>query len=270
MIDILHDRRLVEARLSIRSIRARFRTANGDGVGDLRGHHRAAATICIELGVDAIWISPIFPSPMADFGYDVSDYTRHRSAVRHAGRLRRAGRRRARARAEARSSTSCRTTPRTSIRGSARAARRATMPKRDWYIWRDPAPDGGPPNNWLSRLRRLAPGQFDEATGQYYYHAFLKEQPDLNWRNPEVRAAMHDVLRFWLERGVDGFRVDVDLAPDRRTTSFRDNPPNPGLSAGRAADIEQPAAALFDRPAGGARRHRGHARGARRVSRTAC
>src|SRR5690606_17804328 len=76
-------------------------------------------------------------------------------------------------------------------------------PKRDWYIWRDPAPDGGPPNNWLSNFGGSA-WTYDEATGQYYYHAFLTEQPDLNWRNPDVRAAMFDVLRFWLNRGVDG------------------------------------------------------------------
>src|SRR3954466_402071 len=83
-----------------------------------------------------------------------------------------------------------------------------TSPKRDWYIWRDPGPDGGPPNNWLSNFGGPA-WRFDEATGQYYFHAFLKEQPDLNWRNPDVQHAMHDVLRFWMRRGVDGFRVDV-------------------------------------------------------------
>lgn len=99
--------------------------------------------------------------------------------------------------------------------------------KRDWYIWRDPAPDGGPPNNWLSNFGGPAWTR-DPATGQYYYHAFLPEQPDLNWRNPEVRAAMHDALRFWLARGVDGFRVDViwhlikdeDFATTRTTPIF--------------------------------------------------
>jgi alpha-glucosidase len=103
-------------------------------------------------------------------------------------------------------------------------------PKRDWYYWRDPAPDGGPPNNWLSNAGGPA-WTFDEASGQYYYHAFLPEQPDLNWRNPEVRAAMHDVLRFWLRKGVDGFRVDViwHLAKD---PAFRDNPPNPAYREG--------------------------------------
>jgi alpha-glucosidase len=98
-------------------------------------------------------------------------------------------------------------------------------PKRDWYIWRDPAPDGGPPNNWLSNFGGSG-WHFDEHTRQYYYHAFLPEQPDLNWRNPEVMQAMLAVQRFWLDRGVDGFRVDViwHLIKD---AEFRDNPPNP-------------------------------------------
>src|SRR3712207_6321718 len=105
-------------------------------------------------------------------------------------------------------------------------------PKREWYIWRDPAPDGGPPNNWLSVFGGPA-WTFDEATGQYFYHAYLEEQPDLNWRNPEVREAMLGVLRFWLERGVDGFRVDAlrQLVKDER---FRDNPPNPHYLPGWA------------------------------------
>jgi alpha-glucosidase len=96
-------------------------------------------------------------------------------------------------------------------------------PRRDWYLWADPAPGGGPPNNWLSVFGGPA-WEWDEPTGQFYYHAFTKEQPDLNWRNPDVRAEMYDVLRFWLDRGVDGFRVDVmwHLVGDR----LRDNPPD--------------------------------------------
>jgi alpha-glucosidase len=105
-----------------------------------------------------------------------------------------------------------------------------TNQKRDWYVWRDPAPDGGPPNNWLSEFGGGA-WTFDSATGQYWYHAYLPEQPDLNWRNPEVRAAMLDALRFWLDRGVDGFRVDAihHLIED---AAFRDNPPNPDWKPG--------------------------------------
>src|SRR5206468_4548835 len=95
-------------------------------------------------------------------------------------------------------------------------------PRRDWYVWADPAVNGGPPNNWLSRFGGSA-WQWDDATGQYYYHSFLMEQPDLNWRNPQVRAAMAEVLRFWMRRGVDGFRVDASavLAED---ILMRDDP----------------------------------------------
>src|SRR5207253_2074770 len=102
--------------------------------------------------------------------------------------------------------------------------------KRDWYIWRDPAPGGGPPNNWLSNFGGSA-WTLDAATGQYYYHAFLAEQPDLNWRNPAVRAAMYDVQRFWLARGVDGFRVDV-IWHLMKDVELRDNPPNPDFRPG--------------------------------------
>jgi alpha-glucosidase len=103
-------------------------------------------------------------------------------------------------------------------------------PKRDWYIWRDGKLDGLPPNNWISNFGGPA-WSFDAITGQYYYHAFLREQPDLNWRNPAVREAMYNVLRFWLDRGVDGFRVDV-IWHLIKEAEFRDNPPNPGWTAG--------------------------------------
>src|SRR5438128_9559562 len=98
-------------------------------------------------------------------------------------------------------------------------------PKRDWYLWRDPGPNGGPPTNWLSEFGGSA-WTYDRSSGQYYGHAFLAQQPDLNWRNPQVRQAVHDVMRFWLTRGVDGFRVDAvgHLLKDEQ---FRDNPPNP-------------------------------------------
>jgi alpha-glucosidase len=98
-------------------------------------------------------------------------------------------------------------------------------PKRDWYIWKDAKPNGSPPNNWLANFGGIA-WTWDAHTEQYYYHAFLGEQPDLNWRNPQLRDAMMDVLRFWLDKGVDGFRVDVmnHLIKD---AELRDNPPNP-------------------------------------------
>ena len=199
-----------------------FQDSDGDGVGDLAGIESRLDYIA-GLGVDAVWLSPIFPSPMADFGYDVADYcavdplfgdlaafdrliaAAHRQGLKllldfvpnhssdqHPWFV------------ESRSS-----------RGSAR---------RDWYIWRDPASDGGPPNNWISDFGGSA-WEWDESTGQYYLHAFLKEQPDLNWRNPELRAAMMDVLRFWFDRGVDGFRIDV-LWHIVKAEGFPDNPPN--------------------------------------------
>ena len=206
-----------------------FQDADGDGVGDIKGIIDRLPYL-LTLGVDAIWLSPIFPSPMADFGYDISDYTGidplfgtmadfdalmsaahasglklildlvpNHSSDRHPWFV------------ESRSS-----------RDNAR---------RDWYIWRDPAADGGPPNNWLSEFGGSA-WEYDAATGQYYYHAFLAQQPDLNWRNPAVRAAIFDVMRFWLAKGVDGFRVDViwHLIKD---AEFRDNPPNPHFREGR-------------------------------------
>ncbi|MDR4305416.1 DUF3459 domain-containing protein [Chelatococcus sambhunathii] len=207
-----------------------FQDSDGDGVGDLEGIRRRLGYLK-ELGVDAVWISPIFPSPMADFGYDVSDYCDIHPLF---GDL--AGFDRLVAEAHALGlkivldfvpNHSSDAHPWFAESRASRAS-----PKRDWYVWRDPAPGGGPPNNWMSNFGGSA-WTFDEDTGQYYYHAFLKEQPDLNWRNPEVRAAMNDVLRFWMRRGVDGFRVDViwHLLKDK---DFRDDPPNPDYRPGDA------------------------------------
>jgi alpha-glucosidase len=122
--------------------------------------------------------------------------------------------------------------------------------KRSWYIWRDPGAGGEPPNNWLSAFGGSA-WEYDPHTEQYYYHAFLREQPDLNWRNPEVVVAMLNVLRFWLERGVDGFRVDVlwHLIKDDR---FRDNPPKPELARGHRS-LPKADSPLHHGPTGGAR-----------------
>jgi alpha-glucosidase len=200
-----------------------FMDSNGDGIGDLRGI-RAKLDYIQSLGIDAIWISPIFPSPMADFGYDISNYTDIDPlfgtlddfdaliADVHARGLK-----------VLLDYVPNHTSDRHPWFIEARASR--SNPKRDWYIWRDPAPDGAPPNNWRANFGGAA-WELDHHTGQYYYHAFLKEQPDLNWRNPQVQDAMLDVLRFWLDRGVDGFRVDVmhHLVKD---IEFRDNPPNP-------------------------------------------
>jgi alpha-glucosidase len=185
-----------------------FLDTDGDGVGDLDGIRRRLDHL-EWLGVDTIWLSPIFRSPMADFGYDVSDYCDVDPVF---GTLDDFDRLLAEAHArgirvlldwvpnhssdqhpwfvESRSSRS--------------------SPKRDWYIWRaGPAP-GTPPNIWRAAFRHDEPAwTWDEATQQWYLHLFLPEQPDLNWANPEVVAAMHDTLRFWLDRGVDGFRADV-------------------------------------------------------------
>jgi len=206
-----------------------FQDSDRDGVGDLNGMLTRLPYL-VELGVDALWLSPIFPSPMADFGYDIADYTgiapAFGSLADFDALLAAAHRRGLKVLLDL-------VPNHTSDRHPWFLASRRSRDdsKRDWYIWRDPASDGGPPNNWLSEFGGSA-WQHDPQSGQYYYHAFLKEQPDLNWRNPQVRAAIYDVMRFWLRRGVDGFRVDViwHLVKDDQ---FRDNPPNPGFGLGR-------------------------------------
>lgn len=207
-----------------------FQDSNGDGIGDLNGIRRRLDYLSW-LGVDAIWISPIFPSPMADFGYDVADYCGIDPIF---GTLEDFDRLIEEAHAKDLKLILDFVPNHTSDRHpwfqESRSSR--TNPKRGWYIWRDAKPDGRPPNNWISNFGGPA-WEWDEATGQYYYHAFLKEQPDLNWRNKEVRKAMYDALRFWLRRGVDGFRVDViwHLIKD---AEFRDNPPNPAYQLSQA------------------------------------
>jgi len=205
-----------------------FADANGDGDGDLRGilDHLDYLNDGTDdsLGVAAIWLSPFYRSPMADFGYDISDYTDvdpvfgtladfddllagvHRRGVKlivdwvpnH-----------------------------TSDQHPwfVESARSLDNAKRDWYVWRDPAPDGGPPNNWRSAFPAVGSAwTFDKTTAQYYLHSFTPHQPHLNWDNPEVEAAMHDVLRFWLDRGVDGFRIDV-IYKIAKDPELRDNEP---------------------------------------------
>ncbi|WP_245263388.1 alpha-amylase family glycosyl hydrolase [Azorhizobium doebereinerae] len=205
-----------------------FQDSNGDGVGDLEGIRRRLGYL-EELGVDAVWISPIYPSPMADFGYDVADYEGIDPLF---GTLDDFDRLMAEAGARNLKVILDLVPNHTSDQHpwfrEARTSR--THPRRDWYIWRDPAPDGGPPNNWLSEFGGSA-WEYDENTGQYYYHAFLASQPDLNWRNPEVAQAIHKAMRFWLDRGVAGFRVDViwHLLKDK---DFRDNPPDPDYRPG--------------------------------------
>ncbi len=221
-----------------------FMDSNGDGMGDLAGI-RSRLDYLEWLGVDALWLSPIYPSPQADFGYDVSDYTDidpvygtlddfdSLLAEAHARRMR-----------VLLDFVPNHTSDRHPWFLESRLSR--DNPRRDWYIWRDAAADGGPPNNWLSNFGGSA-WQWDEKTRQYYYHAFLPEQPDLNWRNPNLEAAMCDVLRFWLRRGVDGFRVDV-LWHLMKDEQFRDNPPNPAWHPGISPYYAVLATFSADRP----------------------
>ncbi len=200
-----------------------FQDSNGDGIGDLPGITQRLDYVA-GLGVAAIWLSPIYPSPMVDFGYDVSDYTGIHPVF---GTLDDFDRLLAQAHARGLRVILDLVPNHTSDQHPWFQASRRTKsnPKRNWYIWRDPAPDGGPPNNWLSVFGGPA-WEFDAATGQYYLHSFVKEQPDLNYRHPDVLPAMLDVMRFWLDRGVDGFRVDV-ITLLIKDELLRDNPRNP-------------------------------------------
>jgi alpha-glucosidase len=204
-----------------------FLDSKGDGVGDVCGIIDRLDYLAW-LGVDAIWISPIYPSPMADFGYDIMDY---RGIDPIFGTLDDVDRLLREAHGRGMRIILDLVPNHTSNRHpwflESRSSR--SNRKRDWYIWRDAKPDGGLPNNWTSNFGGSA-WAWDEATQQYYYHAFLQEQPDLNWRNPEVRAALYAVMRFWLDRGVDGFRIDV-LWHLIKDATFRDNPINPAYGA---------------------------------------
>ncbi len=199
-----------------------FQDSDGDGVGDLKGIESRLDYLA-DLGVDAIWISPIYPSPMADFGYDVANYC---DVDPRFGALGDFDRLLAAAHARGLKLILDFVPNHTSDRHPWFVESRASRgnARRDWYLWRDPARGGGPPNNWISDFGGSA-WEWDESTEQYYYHAFLKEQPDLNWRNPAVQNAMYDVLRFWFARGVDGFRIDV-LWHLIKAREFPDNPWN--------------------------------------------
>jgi glycosidase len=218
-----------------------FADANGDGIGDLAGilarlDHLAGTDA--SLGVDAIWLSPIYPSPLADVGYDVSDYVSigpeygtledfdalvaacHDRGIRLLMDL-----------------VACHTSIEHPWFVESRSSRES--PRRDWYIWADAAQGGGLPTNWDSTFRGSA-WTWDAATEQYFLHTFYPEQPDLNWRNPEVADAIAEVMRFWFRRGVDGFRVDAIFAA-LKDELLRDNPPGarahhiPGLGGADGA-----------------------------------
>lgn len=202
-----------------------FADASGDGIGDLPGliaHVDHLAGADASLGVDAVWLSPIYPSPLADFGYDIADFTGVAPEFGTMADLDRlVSECHARGLRLLLDLVPCHTSiehpwfvESRSSRGSAR---------RDWYTWADPSLDGGPPSNWCALFGGSA-WELDPISGQYYLHSFYPEQPDLNWRNPEVADAIGDVMRFWFERGVDGFRVDA-ITHALKDPLLRDNPP---------------------------------------------
>lgn len=207
-----------------------YADADGDGVGDLPGITGRLDHLQ-QLGIDALWLSPVYPSPMVDFGYDVTDHTDVDPLFGNLGDfdalVTGAHQRGLRVLVDF---IPNHTSDQHPWFTAARSSRED--PRRDWYLWADPAPDGAPPNNWRSVFGGPA-WTLDAATGQYYYHAYLPQQPDLNLRNPATRQAQLDIMRTWLDRGVDGFRIDAfrHLLKDDQ---LRDNPPNPDWRAGMA------------------------------------
>ena len=211
-----------------------FQDTTGDGVGDLNGITMRLDYLK-DLGVDAIWITPAYPSPQVDFGYDISDYTAidpQYGTLADFDRLVKEAR--ARNIRVIMDFVANHTSDQHPWFLESRSSR--SNPKRDWYIWRDGKADGGPPNNWLSWFGHSA-WDFDPKTGQYYYHFFYPQQPDLNWRNPAVHKAMLGVLRFWLDRGAAGFRLDaVDMLYE--DPGLHDDPILPGTNAYGDPNIE--------------------------------
>ena len=205
-----------------------FLDTNGDGVGDLPGIIERLDYIA-SLGVDAVWISPFFRSPMADYGYDVADY---RDVDPLFGTLADFDRLLARAHALGLRVMIDQVLSHTSAEHAWFLESRTdrTNPRADWYVWADPRADGTPPNNWLSIFGGSA-WQWEPRRGQYYLHNFLASQPDLNFHNPEVRRAALDNVRFWLDRGVDGLRLDA-INFCFHDAQLRDNPPKPAEERG--------------------------------------
>jgi alpha-glucosidase len=214
-----------------------FQDSNGDGIGDLPGIIQRLDYVA-DLGVDAIWISPFFRSPMADFGYDIADY---RDVDPMFGTLTDFDRLVAKAHALGLKVIIDQVLSHTSVEHAWFLESRSSRdnPKADWYVWADPREDGTPPNNWLSIFGGGA-WQWEPRREQYYLHNFLVSQPDLNFHKPEVRAATLDNVRFWLERGVDGFRLDA-INFCFHDAQLRDNPPKPrALRTGRGFSADNP------------------------------
>jgi alpha-glucosidase len=211
-----------------------FQDSNGDGIGDLNGI-TARLDYLQDLGVNAVWITPFFPSPQVDFGYDISNYTAvdpQFGTMADFDRLvREAKNHRIRVIMDF---VPNHTSDQHPWFLESRSSR--TNPKRDWYIWHDGKLPGQPPNNWLSWFGHTA-WTFDDPTGQYYYHYFYVQQPDLNWRNPQVRDAMYGVVRFWMDRGVAGFRIDA-VSRLFEDPKLHDDPILPGTNAYGDPNIE--------------------------------
>ena len=217
-----------------------FKDSNNDGTGDLEGILQKLDYLNDgtenSLGIGAIWLSPIYKSPMADFGYDVSNYQEidpifgnmetfeklvneaHNRGIKVLMDF-----------------VPNHTSSRHNWFQESKSSK--DNPKRDWYIWKDPKEGGGPPNNWLSVFGGPA-WTLDETTGQYYQHSFLPEQPDLNWRNPQVRDEMMKILEFWLHKGVDGFRTDA-VYYMFKDPEFKDDPYNPQYREGIDTPYDQ-------------------------------
>ncbi len=211
-----------------------FQDSNGDGIGDINGI-TSRLDYLKDLGVDAIWITPMYPSPQIDFGYDVSNYEAidpqfgtmadfdHLASEAKQRNIR-----------IIMDFVPNHTSDQHPWFVGSRSSR--TNPKRDWYVWRDGKGPGEPPNDWQSWFGHSA-WTFDAKTGQWYYHYFYVQQPDLNWRNPEVRKAMYDVLRFWLDRGASGFRMDA-VSRLFEDPDLHDDPILPGTNAFGDPNIE--------------------------------
>ena len=205
-----------------------FADSNGDGVGDLNGIAKRLDYLK-DLGVDAIWITPFYPSPQVDFGYDISDFVnidpKYGTLADFDRLVAEAKKRNIRVLADLVLNHTSNQHPWFVDSRSSR-----TSAKADWYVWRDPKPNGQPPNNWISIFGHSA-WELAPTRGQFYYHEFYKEQPDLNWRNPAVRKAIYDVMRFWMKRGVAGFRLDA-FTMLFEDAQFRDEPvARPGANA---------------------------------------
>ena len=183
-----------------------FADSNDDGVGDLQGII-GKLDYLQSLGIDAIWLSPIYPSPDVDFGYDVADYTgidpKFGSMKDFEQLVKESKKRDIHIILDLVLNHTSDQHP-----WFTESKKSKDNPYHDWYIWQEQKPSGDPPNQWQAVFGGPA-WEFDTELGQYYYHMFYKEQPDVNWQNPEVRAEMLDVFRFWLKKGVDGFRLDV-------------------------------------------------------------